>query len=69
MDLGEQKKDFLTTAEIAVKLNVTQSWVRAQVFQKKIPFYKFGKKLVRFDFDEVMDWISKNNLKNGEGRK
>lgn len=40
--------------ELARMLRVSEDFVRAQVQQRRIPYYK----LIRFDPREVMSWLS-----------
>jgi excisionase family DNA binding protein len=43
--------------ELARMLRVSEDFVRAQVQQRRIPYYKVGK-LIRFDPREVTSWLS-----------
>lgn len=34
--------------------------------QKGLPFVRLGRKIIRYDFDEVIEWFSKNsNIEEG----
>ena len=46
--------------EMAKKLDVPVSWLYSRTRTGEIPFYKLGK-YVRFDEEEVMDWIKMIN--------
>jgi excisionase family DNA binding protein len=52
---------FLTTKQLAEILNVKESWLRRQIFTRKIPFMKI-RGLIRFNQDDIEVWI-KNNSK------
>lgn len=54
---------LLKIKQAAVKLNVTESWLRYMVFNKKICFVKLGNQ-IRFDEDELDRWIKdQSNIK------
>lgn len=42
--------------EMSKKYNVPKSWFYSRTRSNEIPHYKIGK-YVRFDEDEVMEWI------------
>jgi excisionase family DNA binding protein len=42
---------------LAQMLNVSEDFVRAQVQQRRIPYYKVGK-LIRFDPREITQWLA-----------
>lgn len=48
---------LVTIQHLAEKLHVRESWIRSQLFKRKIPFFKLGRH-VRFDEDVVNTWIS-----------
>lgn len=52
-------KTYLTTTELAKKLNVTRqsiyNWIK-----KGLPFVKVGS-VIRFDPDQVQEWIDSQN--------
>lgn len=55
-------KKILNFTETASYLNVKQSWLRMAIFKKSIPFIKVGR-LIRFDLDQLNEWLSKNSIK------
>jgi excisionase family DNA binding protein len=48
---------LLDTKQIALKLNTKESWVRQEVFKKRIPYIKLNKRLVRFDEQAIDRWL------------
>ena len=55
---------LLNVDEVALILNVSPSTIRGWVFEKKIPFVKFGigkKSVVRFNPKVLNDWINENS--------
>jgi excisionase family DNA binding protein len=48
---------LVTIQDLAEKLRVRESWIRGQLFQRKIPFFKVGRH-IRFDESVVRTWIS-----------
>lgn len=57
------ENQFLTIEQLCFKLKVKESWVRSQVFNKTIPFFKVGR-FIRFDLNEINQWLESN--KQGE---
>ena len=56
-------QDFLTVDELADKLKVQKSWLYSRTRETgpgTIPRLKLGKYL-RFDYQEVLDWLRKQN--------
>ena len=51
---------YLTVQQLSLCLNVKESWIRQQVFARKIPFKKLNR-LVRFDKAEIEKWIDEQN--------
>ena len=51
--------NLLTVKEAAELLNTKVSFIRSALFKKEIPFYRIGKKLIRFDRNELLNWIKK----------
>lgn len=49
-------KDNMTSAELAAYLNVTQRTIQNWRYNG-MPCQKLGYNLVRFDLDEVMEWL------------
>lgn len=52
---------YLSVKELAEKLAVKESWLRSQVFKRNIPFIKIGA-LIRFDPEEVSQWINSKKV-------
>jgi len=48
---------LLTINEVATKYSLKISFIRRQVFIRKIPFVKIGS-LVRFNSNEIENWVS-----------
>ena len=63
MDISVNKK-YLTTAEAAEYLRVTERYLRALMKQKKVPFYKLeGKILFKIsELDSMLDKYKKESL-------
>jgi excisionase family DNA binding protein len=53
----ETPAEWLGIPELAQMLSVSEDFIRAQVHQRRIPYYKVGK-LIRFDPHEVTQWLS-----------
>jgi excisionase family DNA binding protein len=49
-------QNLIGIKEMALKLDVPVSWLYSRTRTKEIPHLKIGK-YVRFDEDEVIDWI------------
>jgi excisionase family DNA binding protein len=54
---SETSVEWLGIPELAQMLGVSEDFIRSQVQQRKIPYYKVGK-LIRFDPREVTQWLS-----------
>lgn len=52
-------KKYLSIKELAEILNMSVSGIYSLVYEKRIPFRKVGR-LLRFDSEEVEDWIEKH---------
>ena len=53
--------------EMAKKLDVPVSWIYSRTRTNEIPHFKIGK-YVKFDLNQVMDWIKNQNLNTEERR-
>jgi excisionase family DNA binding protein len=53
---------MFTVYELALFLNVKESWIRQQIFKRKIPFTKING-LIRFDKNEINLWINSQSRK------
>ena len=51
--------ELLNISQVATKLRVTDSWVKAAVFNNLLPYYKIGR-LVRFKTSQIDSWIELN---------
>ena len=52
---------FVTARQVAAKLAMSESWVMKQVrLNNGFPFKRIGPKAVRFDMEEVHEWVKKN---------
>lgn len=56
-----EQKTLLSIKEVSKLLGVTESWVRSAVFHNKLKYIKVGR-LVRFDYNDIENWISSNKL-------
>jgi excisionase family DNA binding protein len=52
---------YLNVAEVAELLGVKECYIRRLVAEHRIPHHKLGKYL-RFDRDEVLDWMAANRI-------
>ena len=55
-----KKKTLLSLIDLQDYLGIKESHLRSLVFKRKIPFIKVGR-LLRFDVDEIDQWIEKNS--------
>jgi excisionase family DNA binding protein len=53
-------QNFKDIDEMSKKMHVPKSWLYSRTRTNEIPHYKIGK-YVRFDEDEVMEWLKKQN--------
>jgi excisionase family DNA binding protein len=53
---------FWSITEVCQAYNVTESWLRRQIFLKKVPFVKMGR-LIRFDINDFELWIMEAKTK------
>ena len=59
----------LTYQAAADLIGVNVSTLRSMVCRKQVPHYRLGKKLVRFDRDELERWLAAHSVAaNGETR-
>ena len=59
--MKQQKRlpnSLFTPLEIAEFLRVAKTTIYDWVYKKKIPYYKIGG-AVRFDMDEIYEWVKK----------
>lgn len=47
---------YLSITDVCKLFNLKESWIRRQIFLKKIPFIKMGR-LIRFDLFELDKWV------------
>ena len=50
-------ENLLTTRDLSQWLNVSEAFVRDQVFYRRIPYVKVGR-LVRFDPKRIQEWLT-----------
>ena len=55
-DLGDQLPRLLDITHLAELLGVTPRHIRRLVFERRIPFIKWGH-LIRFDPDDIATWL------------
>lgn len=51
---------FYTEKQLCELLDVDRSFLWS-CRQKGLPFVRLGRKIIRYDFDEVIEWFSKNS--------
>ena len=61
-------RNLIGITEMAEKLSVPCSWLYQRTRTGKIPHFKIGK-YVRFDMDQVMEWIQKKQNQLTEERR
>lgn len=59
-EVKRMTKKLLTVEEVAEHLNVKKSWIYDRTRHEKMPHYHIGK-YVRFDLDEIEEWIRNSN--------
>jgi excisionase family DNA binding protein len=64
---SKTRRPPLSSAELCAYLNVTPRWVRHNIDNKRVPYYKVGR-LLRFDPDEIDAWLAENHVPIG-GKK
>jgi excisionase family DNA binding protein len=60
-------QNLIGIKEMASKLDVPVSWLYSRTRSSEIPHFKIGK-YVRFDVDQVMEWIKKKQNQITEER-
>jgi len=68
--LIENYNRLLTAKEVAQILGVKISTIKKWVFERRIPFVKFGpgqKSLIKFNPLKLNEWIDQNSHEPGEG--
>jgi len=65
-DGQENVPQLVSIAEIARMLGVEVRHVRRLVFERRIPFYKWGH-LLRFDPVEVLEWLRQHQYRPRKG--
>jgi excisionase family DNA binding protein len=58
---------LLTVAEAAVKLNVSERWIRSAVFEQRFAVVKLGR-LVRIDERDLDAYIERNRVSQDKSR-
>ena len=54
--------NFLTIKEVSEYLKMSIGTLYNKVSQNQIPFYRVGKRAIRFKKDEIDSWIKSNNF-------
>ena len=54
--MGMESRNLIGISCVALRLGVTERHVRRLVFERRIPFIKWGH-LLRFDPDELEQWL------------
>ncbi|MFZ4715768.1 MAG: helix-turn-helix domain-containing protein [Bacteriovoracaceae bacterium] len=49
---------YWTITDLCNVYSLKESWVRRQIFLKRIPYLKFGR-LIRFEIEKIEKWIRK----------
>lgn len=57
------KRTFLSYKEAAQALGVPVGTVHSLVHQQRIPHLRLGKRLVRFDENEILKWIESKRVR------
>lgn len=55
-------KELITINELAIILNVKESWIRRHVFIDTIPYLKIGR-LIRFNKEQILEHFNINSNK------
>ena len=53
------EKEMLTIPELCHLLKVKESWLRHQIYMRKIPYYKIGR-LIRFSKEDIRVWLERH---------
>ncbi|MEW6063242.1 MAG: helix-turn-helix domain-containing protein [Nanoarchaeota archaeon] len=61
MNSKKDEKRFLTIKELSQMLNISIGSLYNMIYMKEIPYYKIGKR-VRFNEEEIMNWLEKQKL-------
>jgi len=56
-------KQMLTIPEAAIVLDLSESYLHSLTCAKKIPHHKPNGKKIYFDWNELIDWLSRNRIK------
>ena len=59
----EGKSNLIGIREAAKFLNLKVSRLRAAIFRKEIPYLKIGA-LVKFDIEDLIEWIESRKIKS-----
>ena len=60
-ELFEKEIDqLLTTAQVAKKLNIAEKTVRKWRYEGLLPAVKVGKRLVRYRWRDIREWLRTN---------
>ena len=57
-----QITELLTTEQVASRLNVAVKTVRKWRYEGRLPAVKVGKRLVRYKWGSVLEWLKTNGV-------
>jgi excisionase family DNA binding protein len=50
-------KQYLTVKEVCEITNLSKQTIYTEVYKRSIPFVKFGPRLLRFDREQIENWM------------
>jgi len=59
----DRAHEILTIEDVGAWLKVKESFLRALIYQRRIPFFKVGR-LIRFRRSDLEHWIAEGSLKD-----
>ncbi len=59
-----QQKVFLKADDLASRLGVSKKTVYGRIYRRLIPFKKIGPRLIRFDPNDIEQWILQTKEKS-----
>ncbi len=58
---SQKKLELISVKELVKRIDFSESWVRKQVFKKKIPFMKIQGS-IKFDWLRICQWIKEKEV-------
>jgi excisionase family DNA binding protein len=55
------ENQFLSVPEVCELTGLARQTIYCEVYKKTIPFQKFGPRLLRFDREEILHWMTHRN--------